>query len=254
MDLQALLTSIRSLADLPRLVSALGHESLMEEVPPEGWNRQADRKAPVTAVGRTGTLPWFAVESRTAQRSARILAARLSRRGRVSIVLALDPEVRRLIVTVAFGRLPSIELDLAHPAREAVASLAKLAGHPEGGPLAFAVQAADALSAETVGRRFFWEFRATLDRIAAGLPGPMHAEDRHGLALLQLTRVLFLYFIQAKGWLGDRAVPGRGGGSLSGPAARHTPGSSAATLLRHVESAGAVAEPCRSRVRRHPVP
>jgi hypothetical protein len=204
MDLQTQLTSVRSLADLPRLVSALGHEALLEEVPPEGWNRGADGKSPLTVVGRTGTLPWFAIESRSAERRACILAGRLSRRGRVSIVLALDPEARRLIVTVALGRLPSIELNLAHPEPEAVASLAKLAGRPEGGPLAFAVQAADALAAETVGRRFFREFRETLDRIAAGLPGPMHAEDRHGLALLQLTRVLFLYFIQAKGWLGGR--------------------------------------------------
>ena len=37
--------------------------------------------------------------------------------------------------------------------------------------------------------------------MAAGLPGPLPAEDRHALALLQLTRVLFLYFVQAKGWL-----------------------------------------------------
>ena len=49
--------------------------------------------------------------------------------------------------------------------------------------------------------------------MAAGLPGPLTTADRHALALLQLTRVLFLYFIQAKGWLaGNDAVPGRGGG------------------------------------------
>lgn len=204
MELEACLSSIHRLPDLPRLVSALGHEPLLEAVAPEGWNRQADSRSPVTAVGRTGALPWFAIESKSPEHGARILAGRLSRRGRVSIILALDPELRRLAVAVAFGRLPSIEVDLVHPAREAVASLAKLAGRPEGGPLAFAVQAADALSAETVGRRFFREFRATLDRVASGLPGPMPSGDRHGLALLQLTRVLFLYFIQAKGWLGGR--------------------------------------------------
>ena len=32
----------------------------------------------------------------------------------------------------------------------------------------------------------------------------MTTEDRHGLALLQLTRILFLYFIQTKGWLAGR--------------------------------------------------
>jgi hypothetical protein len=204
MDLQAHLTSVRSLADLPRLVSALGHEALLEEVPSEGWNHQTSGMPPVTAVGRTGDLPWFAIESSSAKRSGRILAGRLSRRGRVSMVLALDPATRLLVVTVAFGRLPSIELNLTRPELESVASLAKLAGRPEGGPLAFAVRAAEALSAETVGRRFFREFRETLDSMTAGLPGPLRAEERHGLALLQLTRVLFLYFIQAKGWLGGR--------------------------------------------------
>ena len=40
--------------------------------------------------------------------------------------------------------------------------------------------------------------------MADGLPGPLRGEDRRSLALLQLTRVLFLYFIQAKGWLAGR--------------------------------------------------
>jgi hypothetical protein len=118
------------------------------------------------------------------------------------MVLALDPEAGRLVIATGFGRLPSIALDLTNPNPEAVASLARLAEIPDGGTLAFAAKAADALSAEPVGRRFFREFRATLDRVAAGLPGPMHSDDRHSLALLQLTRVLFLYFIQTKGWLG----------------------------------------------------
>ncbi|MFL5403906.1 MAG: Eco57I restriction-modification methylase domain-containing protein [Gemmatimonadales bacterium] len=204
MDLEASLSSIRTLADLPGLVATLGHEPLWDEVPLEGWNRPTGCGARVMAVGRTGTLAWFAVESRTPERSAALLAGRLSRRGRVSLVLALDSHGRRLAVAVAFGRVPRIELSLAQPEREAVASLARLAGRPEGAALAFAVQACDALSAETVGRRFFREFRATLDRVAAGLPGPMRAQDRHALALLQLTRVLFLYFIQTKGWLGGR--------------------------------------------------
>ena len=60
------------------------------------------------------------------------------------------------------------------------------------------------MAAETVGGAFFRTFRATLHQLANGLPGPMSTEDRHGLALLQLTRILFLYFIQTKGWLGGR--------------------------------------------------
>jgi len=120
------------------------------------------------------------------------------------LVLALDPRSCRLAVAVGFDGCPRLEVDLAGPSREAVASLTRLTATAEGGSLAFAARAADALATETVGRRFFRVFRATLDRLAAGLPGPMQAEERHGLALLQLTRLLFLYFIQTKGWLGGR--------------------------------------------------
>ncbi|HEV7364738.1 MAG TPA: N-6 DNA methylase [Gemmatimonadales bacterium] len=202
MDVENSLRSIHLLSDLPRLVATLGHQPLWEEVPDEAWNRGAHRILKVWAVGRTRELPWFAVESRAPERDAAALAGRISRRGGVGMVLALDPEVRRLAVALGFERLPSIALDLTQPDPEAIASLGKLAGLPDGGTLAFAAKAADALSAEPVGRRFFREFRATLDRLAAGLPGPMPADDRHSLALLQLTRVLFLYFIQTKGWLG----------------------------------------------------
>ena len=203
MDLETLLPSIRSLHDLTRLVAALGHQPLWEEVPddPRGHGAHHPR---LTVVGRTGDLPWFGIESPYPERDAERLARRASRRGRVCLVLALDPSSCRLAVTVGFDGCPRLDLDLASPGSEAVASLLRLTAIAEGGALAFAARAADALAAETVGRRFFRVFRATLDRVAAGLPGPMHAEDRHGLALLQLTRILFLYFIQTKGWLGGR--------------------------------------------------
>ena len=196
MDLETLLPAIRSLHDLTGLVAALGHQPIWEQVPDEFLS--------LTVVGRTGALPWFAIESESPARDAEKLARRMSRRGRMCLVLALDPQSRRLAFAVAFDGCPRLEVDLTGPGTEVLASLTRLTATAEGGSLAFAARAADALAAETVGRRFFRIFRATLDRLAAGLPGPMHTEDRHGLALLQLTRILFLYFIQTKGWLGGR--------------------------------------------------
>ena len=204
MDLETLLLAVRSLHDLPGLVAALGHQPLWEEMPDESRSPGAHRGNRVTVVGRTGELPWFAIESQAPEKAARGLAGRMSRRGRICLVFALDSVRRSLALSVGFGGLPGLELDLGSPDSGAVASLARLAGAFEGGSLAFAAKAADAVAAETVGRRFFREFRSTLERVAAGLPGPMHASDRHDLALLQLTRVLFLYFIQTKGWLGGR--------------------------------------------------
>ena len=203
MDLETLLPAIRSLHDLTGLVAALGHQPVWEEVPGESHGA-GFRGTRMTVVGRTGELPWFAIESRCPERDAQNLARRIIRRGRIGLVLALDNADRRLVVAAGFDSCPRLDVELDRPSTEAVASLTRLTTTGEGGSLAFAARAAEALAAETVGRRFFRVFRATLDRVAAGLPGPMHAEDRHGLALLQLTRILFLYFIQTKGWLGGR--------------------------------------------------
>ena len=65
MDLETLLPSIRSLHDLTGLVAALGHQPLWEEVPDE---------LGLTVVGRTGELPWFAIESTCPERDAERLA------------------------------------------------------------------------------------------------------------------------------------------------------------------------------------
>jgi hypothetical protein len=204
MDLETCLSSIHCLSDLPRIVSVLGHEPLWEMAQAEGWHQGKNLSCTVHLVGQTGPLPWYATKSPDPALTATSLAGRLNRRGRVGLVLALDTASRRLAIAVAFDRIPHVDLDLARPDLEALASLQKLRGRPEGGTMAFAALAADALSSEPVGRRFFREFRITLDRVSAALPVQMHPDDRHALALLQLTRVLFLYFIQAKGWLAMR--------------------------------------------------
>jgi Eco57I restriction-modification methylase/N-6 DNA Methylase len=196
MDLETLLPAIRSLQDLPRLVAALGHQPLWDEFPGE--------RRRIAVVGRTGQMPWLGFESAVPQHDTASLARHRSRQGHVSLVLGLDPSCHRLAIAIGFAGFPVLEVELARPTSESLASLRRLAGTDGSGYLAFAARAADALAAETVGRRFFREFSATLHRMAAGLPGPIRPDDRQSLALLQLTRVLFLYFIQAKGWLGGR--------------------------------------------------
>jgi len=204
LDLRQLLQSIESLRDLPSLISALGHRPVWEPIPARAWNRPGAPALSITAVGQTGKLPWFALETASPGRAAICLARRISRRGRVALVLALDPRSRHLGIAVAFDRSPGLEIDLSSPNREQVASLERLAVSGESGALAYAARAADALSTEPVSRRFFRQFKSMLDRMAESLPAPMPATDRHGLVLIQLTRVLFLYFVQSKGWLGGR--------------------------------------------------
>jgi hypothetical protein len=203
-DLETLLGSVRCVPELSGLVAALGHQPLLEPVPDSAWNKPGQRLLEVTAVGRADGLPWFATASADPRQDALRLARRIRARGAAAIVLSLDPAGRRLAIAAAFDRLPYLELDLADPDPEAIDSLARLAGSSGAGPMAFAGRVADALSTEPVGRRFFREFRTTLDRMAGELPCPMPPLERHAYALLQLTRVLFLYFIQTRGWLAGR--------------------------------------------------
>jgi hypothetical protein len=203
-ELGPLLGSLHSLEALPNLLAALGHQRLFDRVPDLLGPQRARGSAPALAVGRAGDFPWFAVASSHSERSARSLARRLAARGRIAGVIALDSVGRRLSLAVALDGIPSLSVDLDHPAPTALACLARLEGSGSGGALAYAVRVAEALSGESAGRRFFQAFRTTLEQMAAGLPGPLRSEDRRSLALLQLTRVLFLYFVQAKGWLAGR--------------------------------------------------
>lgn len=193
MDLAEALKGVRSLEDLPALAAALGAEPLWDPVP-------GAREGSVV-VGCRGAFPWYAVGGARAEAVAPALAARMAARGRICGLLGFDPGARRLTVTVSLSGAPRLALDLDAPDAAALAKLRRLAGGGSTGAAGYAAYAADVLGGESVGLRFFRHFRDTLDRMAAGLPGPLPAAERHALALLQLTRVLFLYFVQARGWL-----------------------------------------------------
>jgi hypothetical protein len=203
-DLSPLLERIHSLESLRGLLVALGHSAIHAEAPGVAGRRTATNEGTAFVLGIAGTFPWFGVEGPDAERLARRVAKRLATRGRTAGVLALDPAARRLGLAVAYDGLPSLGVDLAHPSASALASLRRLEGVGPGGALAYAAQVAGALAGQAVGRRFFRAFKGSLERMEDALRGQLRAEDRRNLALLHLTRVLFLYFVQAKGWLDGR--------------------------------------------------
>jgi len=197
------LRSIIALHDLPHLVAALGHEPLWEpfDVGTLSLGRRSDPSAEAAIVGRLGGFTWYAVTSEDPAHLAPRLARRLADRGRVCGVFSLDPTRRRLAVSVSFDGTPVLEVDLDDPSRLATSCLTRIGSAEPGGSLAIAARTADALSGAGLGRQFFTAFRATLDRFISAMPPGIPERHRHELALLQLTRVLFLYFVQAKGWL-----------------------------------------------------
>jgi hypothetical protein len=90
MELRHALQSIGSIADLPGLITALGHSAKWEPVPRFAWNKPGSRTFDLTLVGQTAGLPWFGIHSSQAQRDAVLLARRIASRGKLAVVLALD--------------------------------------------------------------------------------------------------------------------------------------------------------------------
>ena len=83
---------------------------------------------------------------------------------------------------------------------QTVAALAA-AWHPD--PTATCLRWYDLLSRQAIGRRFFRALDTHVGDIANAWPARVHATDRRTLALIHVARLLFLKFLEAKGWLHD---------------------------------------------------
>jgi len=186
------LGDVHALHDLPRLFAALGYEPLWRELP-DG-----------ALVARCGEFIWTAWERRPGDERTASRAGRLARGGRVAGVVAFDPAARTLEFSIGFHGDPVHKLGLDQPSPVDLGVLARLRPEAADPALATAARVADALAGEEAGKRFFAEFRRTLIRLRTTLPPEIPPDARHALGLLQLTRILVLYFVQAKGWLDGR--------------------------------------------------
>ena len=106
-------------------------------------------------------------------------------------------------------KLRRLDVDLEHPSAHAIDRLNLLVCSGASGDEAALPRIYDrALDRESVTREFFQRFRAAVGDVAAALHGAFPDEERDavdGEALLILSRLLFLSFVQEKGWLnGER--------------------------------------------------
>lgn len=198
MDRTALLEALAQADSLPRvrrLFTLLGY--LAEDAPAADgtWVIARWRGFEVIAPG----LP-------AAPAVARSLARKLGAASRRSLAVAYGPAELAIAAPRigAPGATPLLVVPRARPPALAVQLLCELAPRREDQALTHALRVAEVLSTERAGERFFRLFRATLDRMAGGLPQQAGIGDRRTAALITLTRVLFLYFVQAKGWLDGR--------------------------------------------------
>ncbi|MBI4502773.1 MAG: N-6 DNA methylase [Gemmatimonadetes bacterium] len=190
-----LLASIRTARDAAPLFAALGYACDPQPLEDASW-----------LVGRWRTFEVLACEAPDPRAGARSLAAKLESSSRRALVAAIGAGELALAAprlgTGGSTRVQSVSLD--KPQAGALRLLESL--RPDGCPnaLAHAIRVAELLSTETVGERFFVAFRQILGRMAAVLPRRGTPVERRTAALLPLTRILFLYFVQAKGWLDGR--------------------------------------------------
>ncbi|HEX9611675.1 MAG TPA: N-6 DNA methylase [Gemmatimonadales bacterium] len=213
--LRELVTRTERIEDLSALFCALGYHAAWEPVPPGPWlgasHVAAAGVARAALVARHGAFRVFGLEARDAEVASRAAGARLAATAERGLACALSPAPRRLVCAawrIGPSGAPAVRLavvPLERPGGTALALLERLAARPGDSALGLSLRVGDALASEPVTPRFFRAFRAMLERFTDALPRPSTRADRHALALTTLTRVLFLYFVQAKGWLdGDR--------------------------------------------------
>jgi len=214
----SLLGRLRSLDDLVEMVGALGYRAAPADLGIEARRRLGIADPPfvqrAAVLGRHGHYRVYGLLLPSATREA--VAATVERLARHSddrfLLLALESGGGTLALGCPVaasrgvrGRVMRIALD--RPSRIAAEILEGLAPARTEGALTLGARVADVLGQEGLTGRFFRELRRLHERAARRIEGAPAADthERDGLALLFLTRVLFLYFIQTKGWLAGRS-------------------------------------------------
>jgi hypothetical protein len=203
--LREILSRAAQIEDIRELFVALGYMPAAEQVPPEAWlGRERARDAGVTRaalIARHGGFRVFATAATDPEAAARAAARRLAASAERGLVCSLGGVPRRLVCAAGPVGFHLATIALLRPSGASLATLERLAPNPNESALALSLRVSEVLASEGITPRFFHAFRQTLDRLTDRLTTPRSRTDRHALALTALTRVLFLYFIQSKGWL-----------------------------------------------------
>ena len=197
-DILARTTRIESLREL---FGTLGYEAVWEPVPVRAWLGEIERISRAALIARHGAFRVFALEAAAPEEAARAAARRLSAGAERGLACALGGQPLRLVCVAGPVGLRMATIAVATPSGSALATLERLAPAKGESALALSLRIGEVLASEGVTPRFFRAFRNTLDRLTERLRTPRARLDRHALTLTALTRLLFLYFIQSKGWL-----------------------------------------------------
>lgn len=210
-----LLAGVRRAEDLPRLVEALGFAAPLTLArrdrrrlgiaPDWGWVAVAPREGTLRALVADGPCGGAGARGRITELCRGLVRGAPDRRWMVvahdaqggSTTIAVPAPDGRAIaaLTVEPGQVRGSDGD----------TLAALAAVGDGPDALVHLRWREALGREALTRRFYRDLERCVEVLAVTAVGRAREDDRRTLALLQVSRLLFLSFLEAKGWLdGDR--------------------------------------------------
>ncbi|MEP6589865.1 MAG: hypothetical protein ABJC19_01675 [Gemmatimonadota bacterium] len=150
-------------------------------------------------VGELARLPVWSLHASARDGAAAL--RRLTRRAQLGILILRDPQ--RSFDAMALSIPPLHWAALGPDPAESLACrrLMRAARATRATPLEHAIACADALDIDAAGRQAFKLLRSLLTQAVEALPDRASRADRHAWTLVQLTRLLFLRFVESEGWL-----------------------------------------------------
>ncbi|HEX7121186.1 MAG TPA: DNA methyltransferase [Gemmatimonadaceae bacterium] len=209
---RGLLADAHSLEGLPALVRALGFgdpspltggTARALGIPPEFGPAQV-----AAGPGATRALLVCAPDANTAADQVRRLAARLATRSPHLLWLAcvVVPN-RRALVLAAWAadrtppRVAALRIEPERVVASDIETLDALARAAAGNDLLCHARWLEVLGREAISNRFYAALEGHVTELAQRAAVSIPADDAHELALITVSRLLFLGFLEAQGWL-----------------------------------------------------
>jgi len=158
-----------------------------------------------TAPARVAQATLQSADSASVATLARAVARAAPERG--WLLLHLDATAQRLSIAAppsdARSTVPVYSLNLGELRESDAETLAALVGCREGPDLMVHLRWRETLGRTALTRRFYQELERGVAQLAATAEGRAPLEARRSIALLHTSRLLFVSFLEARGWLND---------------------------------------------------